>query len=347
MEAQQMFRDVLCYVEKSRLNFTLSRTPFSATISLKSSFIKNNTDFTENPISFSELEQKMTSQVKENLELMKKLNILEKSYITVKKEKDRMDHLYEQERTKHKLADEVEAEFRSELLKVKAEKSESNSKLKSLEVSLCVVHEENKSLNLECKELKEDLKHKVKNLTKLEERFKELKKEKECADIMVDNLVSEVNHLKQDEKQKFKCQFCGNLFNTKDEVLVHVRRHHSRCQETQCDLKINSEIAAKPLLETPVTKTFAYQCFYCDKSIESEDHLKKHKETCCGKGMLIGPVVSPCEICDAQCKDGQDLGRQIQRYHRWSIPQFLCNVCPTNFPTRDNLKEHERHSHGI
>ena len=64
---------------------------------------------------------------------------MEKSYIIVKKYKDRMDHIYEQERTKHKLADEIEAEYRSEILKVKAEKNVSNSKLKSLKVTLGIV----------------------------------------------------------------------------------------------------------------------------------------------------------------------------------------------------------------
>ena len=126
---------------------------------------------------------------------------------------------------------------------------------------------------------------------------------------------------------------------------MHVRRHHSRCHENQCDLA-----ATKSLLEKTVTEAFAYQCFYCDKNIQSEDHLKEHKDTCFGKEMLIGPVVSPCEICDAQCKDRQDLGRHIQRYHRWSSPQFLCNMCPTNFPTQENLKEHQInqiHSHGM
>ena len=136
MEAHQIFRDVLCYVEKSRLNFCLSKTPFSATISLKSSFIKSDIDFSKTPVSFSELEQKMTSQVEENLNLTEKLKVLEKSYNTVKKDKDRIEHLYEQEKTKHKLADEIEAELRSELLKVKAKKSASTSKLKPVEVTL-------------------------------------------------------------------------------------------------------------------------------------------------------------------------------------------------------------------
>ena len=40
MAADQVFQDVLNYVEKSRLNFSIYRTPFSAQLSLKKSFAK-------------------------------------------------------------------------------------------------------------------------------------------------------------------------------------------------------------------------------------------------------------------------------------------------------------------
>ena len=41
MTADQAFQDVLSYVEKSRLNFSIYRTPFSAQLSLKKSFAKH------------------------------------------------------------------------------------------------------------------------------------------------------------------------------------------------------------------------------------------------------------------------------------------------------------------
>ena len=41
MAPDQAFQDVLSYVEKSRLNFSIYRTPFSAQLSLKKSFAKH------------------------------------------------------------------------------------------------------------------------------------------------------------------------------------------------------------------------------------------------------------------------------------------------------------------
>ena len=40
MIASSVFQDVLKYIESSNLNFVIQRTPFSANISIKSSFIK-------------------------------------------------------------------------------------------------------------------------------------------------------------------------------------------------------------------------------------------------------------------------------------------------------------------
>ena len=40
MIASSVFQDVLTYIESSNLNFVIQRTPFSANISIKSSFLK-------------------------------------------------------------------------------------------------------------------------------------------------------------------------------------------------------------------------------------------------------------------------------------------------------------------
>ena len=40
MAAQEIFNDVISYIENSKLNYFIQKSPFSATISLKSSLVK-------------------------------------------------------------------------------------------------------------------------------------------------------------------------------------------------------------------------------------------------------------------------------------------------------------------
>ena len=60
MEAKKIFTDILLYIESSRLNFSLLRTPFSATISLKKSFVNNKqNESDDNLTSRSDLVEKV------------------------------------------------------------------------------------------------------------------------------------------------------------------------------------------------------------------------------------------------------------------------------------------------
>ena len=122
MEANKIFNDILHYVENSRLNFSMSRTPFSATISLKRSFIDDKQSvYSKTQLSRSELETTVDKLTADNEEMKMKLKKVENDFYEAEQKKVKAEELYKMEKGKNKAATEVEGQFRSELLKVKAE----------------------------------------------------------------------------------------------------------------------------------------------------------------------------------------------------------------------------------
>jgi hypothetical protein len=104
MEANSIFQDVIKFIEKSELNYVMKKTPYSANISLKSSFIKRfgNEDFKK---SVGEDKTVMVDLKAENARLQERLEFLELELKETKQlatrvkeaesEKERFENLYE------------------------------------------------------------------------------------------------------------------------------------------------------------------------------------------------------------------------------------------------------------
>ena len=120
MEANKIFNDILHYAENSRLNFSMSRTPFSATISLKRSFTDDKQSvYSKTQLSRSELETTVDKLSADNEEMKMKLQKVENDFYEAEQKKVKAEELYKMEKENNKAATEVEGQFRSELLKLK------------------------------------------------------------------------------------------------------------------------------------------------------------------------------------------------------------------------------------
>ena len=73
-----IFNDVISYVENSNLNYFINKTPFSATISIKSSLIKRHETAAEPGIKFKDSDYK-DNLMKEIAMLKEKLKFAEKA----------------------------------------------------------------------------------------------------------------------------------------------------------------------------------------------------------------------------------------------------------------------------
>ena len=132
MDARKVYDDVINFVEKSCLNYSILRTPFSAKISIKSSFIKRFNDVPDSDLNVAVNREEETISKKlleENAELKEKLYLveaelekvtnLEKQIEEATREKEEFENLYVNERIKSKDLENQIGDLRSDLVKVK------------------------------------------------------------------------------------------------------------------------------------------------------------------------------------------------------------------------------------
>ena len=141
MDARKVYDDVINFVEKSCLNYSILRNPFSAKISIKSSFFK-----TFNAVPHSDLNVAVhreeetnskklledTAELKEKLYLVQsepeKVTDLEKQIEEATREKEEFENLYVNERIKSKDLENQIGDLKSDLVKVRSESMKSNQK---------------------------------------------------------------------------------------------------------------------------------------------------------------------------------------------------------------------------
>ena len=89
MDASQTFSSLLRNIESSNFNYSMSKTPFSATISLKSSFVKR---FIDDPTTTKN--QHFESMAKEDMEHLETKDLKEENLALLAKVKD-LEHRLE------------------------------------------------------------------------------------------------------------------------------------------------------------------------------------------------------------------------------------------------------------
>ena len=127
-----MFKKLLRNVEDSQLNYAISRTPFSATISLKSSFLNrfphtSQKSFHENIDTNNE---KIKTVKAEKSDFKDEVDQLEKDREGLMLDHQNMKKLYDKEKSKNEALELEIKSFREEALKIKKEKRQLKENLK-------------------------------------------------------------------------------------------------------------------------------------------------------------------------------------------------------------------------
>ena len=207
MDPVTVFNDVLRYVETSKLNFIMNKTPFSATISIKSTFIKrfnatqSDTDEYQGRKSVKKEDAdhvvKSENSEAKDIKFRKKIQELEEEVKALttelyhaNKQKDTIEARLEEEKINLKSSEDQVCEFRADLLKVKAEKKQLKRELDNLEQ---IVERDTKVLNTMKLDTELASNEKLSLESKLEEVVKEVENIKE------QKIVNEVN---------IQCEFC-------------------------------------------------------------------------------------------------------------------------------------------
>ena len=341
MDAKKLFNCLLSNIEHSGLNYFVSKTPFSANISLKCSFskyfsAKNPLKKEQNP---SEVDLPSKNMLKtfelENCQLKHEIESLER---IVADQKQVINQQFEQKKKQEKCSEERASKFRAELLEIKSEKSKQSSRIRNLEAERV----DNENLKQDIGELSKELKEAQRTLASKNSEIEALYKEKEKLTLSIEKLDVEIN----EARSKFeelnnhpnKCPFCDFSVENFVNMKTHVKEVHSETKEVRTELFNSSN-----------SKFCEYLCYYCEKNIKSDNNLQLHRTMC-----FLRPLTEfPCHICGAQCANESDLGRHRTTYHSiGSICKdtgkeiFWCDMCPLNFQSKDKLCHHFKYCHG-
>jgi hypothetical protein len=147
-----------------------------------------------------------------------------------------------------------------------------------------------------------------------------------------------LNKLKSENK-------CDASVENYDQLKIHNRRYHSHNKANQYETSRNFE---------------EFNCFYCDTTINSVENLETHSTICHNEfdALMEPPAMYQeedsfiCDMCEAKCKDMDDLERHWTTYHCLGIVSedlgrgiFQCDICPLYFERMRDLEFHKRGCH--
>ena len=244
MDANLVFKTILQQVEASQLNYSLSKTPFSATISLKSSFIKR---FKGEPINYELVDANRTDVEKlksENSELKETVKSLKECLAS---QKEANDEHFIQEKVKSKIVEKETADHHEELIHIKKEKNKLLAQIKTLQGENDHFVSEIKFFKDDADECKKSLNR---NIKKHDEKVKKIEKDKQLLKINEKELQKQVLDFKlQIEKLKpitekietgnqtesFECINCDKICLTEQELKQHVKLNHDKKTKDSSD----------------------------------------------------------------------------------------------------------------
>ncbi|XP_077497666.1 uncharacterized protein LOC144108268 [Amblyomma americanum] len=142
------------------------------------------------------------------------------------------------------------------------------------------------------------------------------------------------------DEMRHKCNYCGQSFITRSELLVHFRSHPDE-RPHQCCICSN-RFTQKAHLMTHLrshTGDRPYKCQFCGSSFALKDSLEKHFRT------HTGSRPYQCDICNRTftCHSAMIVHR---RTHTGEKP-FRCQLCPMAFGQCGNLKRHLQTHKGV
>ena len=350
MAATEVFQNILKCIESSSLNYSMSKTPFSASISLKSSFIKRfhdqHKDFSpeERNISPSmkSLDRTLPEQdvevvkhlVKENSNLKEDIerlqNVVEKDQKKFVEEQVNFHEVYEHEKTKNKELEKNLSVFREDLLNIKRKKHDLTNRLKMKEVECEDLRIKVKQLSEEKTVLNKDLKDKCERLDNVNDDFHKTKNEFESTKEVLNDTQSELADLKgatlNKLKRIFKCEKCDVSVETFDQLRLHDRNSHCVNKVTQSSEEENF---------------VRYTCFYCDEPFKSDDDVASHPVHC----HISEPTpYYTCDTCGRNFENANDM-MSHEKVEHLDSEVFWCDRCPLYYNSERDLQFHIRAYH--
>ena len=123
-------------------------------------------------------------------------------------ERSSFEKLYKQEKIKVKETEECDGQFRADLLRIKSETRNLSSELKSVEVKCENLEDAIKRIEVDNKGLVEQLTNKAQSFADFQSKNEKLTKERDCSELMMENLISTIQDLQNQIKHSNPCSCC-------------------------------------------------------------------------------------------------------------------------------------------
>ena len=268
MAGEKVFQNVLDYIARSKLNFSIYQTPYSAQLSLKKSFRKNFKEYSEPKVEETfhfidkskELEKRLTAVNLENLELRKTIERNEDTIFNLESKCSNLESILKVEKKKNK-KERQKAEKAP--FTVKIENVEMNEKLE--EISNIPVFNKFEILQINPSIKSED---------------SESVEQKDC----------------WSQTDGVECNICSRVFLVEANLKDHIARNHKTKLNSLTQTPASTFSMVSKFQQTIVDKpTFKpYECFYCETVMTSEVCLTNHVLKCHGTRMPTG--CDPCAM---------------------------------------------------
>ena len=336
MAPDQAFQDVLSYVEKSRLNFSIYRTPFSAQLSLKKSFVKHFQVDKVQTVVKQELNT-FEIQSKEMNARLKKSEAEIDEYLEVIKEKDEHIKLLE---TKY---DNLEKTLKNEQKKMKKERQKIAKKMAKNE------------LNIKQENSDDEQQDEVDLDIPTSNKFKALAQDSD--------LVEEMKY-----GSEHPCDLCDQRLLSRNRLKAFTYAGEEVLPVSKASMGVQTVEIVPP--ELPVN-LFPYSCFYCGLAITAESEIGQHRQKChTGQGMKKFQSTYKCDQCDKSFVHLSQLEYHMEKDHGHQEPEnmkeptmnealeayllhrqevearkYQCDICYNNFDSWSLLGMHRVFTH--
>nr|XP_014096605.1 zinc finger protein 2-like [Bactrocera oleae] len=138
-------------------------------------------------------------------------------------------------------------------------------------------------------------------------------------------------------ERKFKCDICGNMYKTNDNVmrhrLLHTKDRNHPCPVCDKRFTEKSELKVHMRLHTGEKP---YACHLCDRRFRIRVHLTYHLQQ-------HARIKHKCNVCGKEFKHGKSLRNHF--YVHTNIMPYTCSVCGYGSVKRDYFVKHMLNKH--
>lgn len=140
-------------------------------------------------------------------------------------------------------------------------------------------------------------------------------------------------HLPKEERQRYPCPYCDNMFMSRNGVALHIQTIHTQekpfvCEECGKPFTTNHALKEHKVAHTDERP---FQCLQCPKRFKNPQALKLHTDIHDGTEYI-------CPICGQRLNTKKTLNRHMVVHS--DVKKYKCQYCGNEYKRAKALKDH-------